>query len=102
MKYYIDNLTIEIIEAMTYKFILDLLIITEDRASEYISLDDLNIVRLDLPLKKFNNLKISDKGRERLANDTYQLILNSTLNISINWFILYWIIYFREALFKNS
>ena len=79
MKYYIDNLTIEIIEAMTYKFILDLLIITEDRASEYISLDDLNIVRLDLPLKKFNNLKISDKGRERLANDTYQLILSSSV-----------------------
>ena len=36
MKYYIDQISIEIIESMTYKFFLDLIVISEENASEYI------------------------------------------------------------------
>ena len=51
MKYYIDQITIETIEFITYKFFLDLIVISEESVSEYIDIEDLNFVRLDLTLK---------------------------------------------------
>ena len=52
MKYYIDQITIEIIESMTYKFFLDLIVISEEKGTEYINVEALNLVRLDLPMKQ--------------------------------------------------
>ena len=51
MKYYIDQISIEIIESMTYKFFLDLIVISEESVSEYINTESLNMVRLDLTMK---------------------------------------------------
>ena len=48
MKYYIDQISIEIIESMTYKFFLDLIVISEESVSEYIKMLLLKLSYLSL------------------------------------------------------
>ena len=48
MKYYIDQISIEIIESMTYKFFLDLIVISEENVSEYIKMLQLKLSYLSL------------------------------------------------------
>ena len=77
LKYYIDDITLEFVELMTYKFFLDLLLISENEAAKFINTDSLNLIRLDLPLKILINVTIIESGKEKLANDSY-LLLSST------------------------
>ena len=103
MKYYISNINIQTIESITFKFFLDLILKSDEvELSKYIEVNDINLVRLSLPLKLFRKIRIVKSGRELLVNYSYYVLSTFSDKLLFHIFLKLCISEFQEKVINKK